>query len=221
MNSKRWVLSALLSCLPLAAGSAAACKKDRAASEPPSAEASAKGAEVPSPSPVAEAPSPSPAAEAPAPADTAGGAPAAGAPPADVVALGGGGKAKVAPSGGGKTVADTPSYTVTLAAPAKVGKGAQASVLLEVHPKAGWKLNKEFPTKLTVNEPAGVKVAKKEQTVADAVSFAEKSGKWQVQFQADSPGGKDFTGVLKFAVCTETSCDPKKEQLAWNVAVGD
>jgi hypothetical protein len=206
MNSKRWVLSALLTCLPLAAGSALACKKDQAASEPPPAEASAKGAEAPAPAPAV-------AADTPA-------VPAPGAPPADVVALGSGGVAKVAPSGG-KTVADTPSYTVTLAAPARVGKGAQASVLLEVQPKPGWKLNKEFPTKLTVTEPAGVKVAKKEQTVADAVSFAEKSGKWQVAFQADSAGGKDFTGVLKFAVCTETSCDPKKEQLAWNVAVSD
>ncbi len=137
-----------------------------------------------------------------------------------MVALGSGGKAKVV-AVGSKTIADTPTYKLMLAAPPKVSKGAEATVTLEVLPKEGWKLNKEFPTKLTIVPPAGVKVKKAEQTVADAVAFAEKSGKWSVEFQADSSGGKDFTGTIKFAVCTETSCDPKKEQLAWKVAVAD
>lgn len=212
MNSMRCALYVALASLALFA-----CKKDEAAAE--------------------RAASPAPA-EAEAPADPASGtktdAPSAtperdprlgaAAPGAandkQVVALGGGGKAKVMPVGG-KTVADTPTYTVTLAAPAKVGKGSQGTVTLEILPKEGWKLNKEFPTKLTVNEPAGVKVKKKEQTVADAVAFADKSGKWAVEFQADSPGAKDFTGQVKFAVCTETSCDPKKEQLAFNVTVAE
>jgi hypothetical protein len=218
MNSTRCVLSlVLLACL-----AAAGCKKEQAGTDSPRASDEATMAK-----PAEPAPSPGERSElsaALAAADAPGARTATpGAPPteaSDVVALGGGGKAKVMP-GGAKTVADTPSYTVTLAAPAQVGKGAQGTVMLEVQPKPGWKLNKEFPTKLTVTEPAGVKVAKKEQTVADAVSFAEKSGKWQVQFQADSAGGKDFTGVFKFAVCTETSCDPKKEQLAWNVAVNE
>jgi hypothetical protein len=137
-----------------------------------------------------------------------------------VVALGSGGKAKVA-AVGGKTIADTPTYKLLLGAPPKVSKGADASVTLEVVPKPGWKLNKEFPTKLTIVPPAGVKVKKPEQTVADAVAFAEKAAHWSVDFQADSAGGKDFTGTFKFAVCTDTSCDPKKEQLAFNVAVAD
>ena len=226
MNSTRWVLSAaLLSTLVFAA---TRCKKDDAsasAGEPRALE------EVPGMKATAEPPrnapaDPPPAAADPAQADPAGAAqPAAGRPPGDqardVVALGSGGKSKVV-AVGGKMVADTPSYQITLAVPGKVGKGAQGTVTLEVVPKKGWKLNKEFPTKLTVNEPAGVKVVKKEQTVADAVSFAEKSGaRWSVDFQADSAGDKAFTGLFKFAVCTDVSCDPKKEQLAFNVAVGE
>jgi hypothetical protein len=213
MNSTRCLLfTALLSSLLLAAG----CKKDEAAAAP-----GAKG-EAPGPSAASPTEAPAPAeapAAAPAEAPAAAPAEAAGAT-GDVVALGSGGKAKVAP-GGARTVADTPTYKVTLASPAKLSKGAQATVMVEILPKEGWKLNKEFPTKLTVTEPAGVKVAKKEQTVADAVAFADKSGKWSVEFQADSAGAKAFTGQVKFAVCTETSCDPKKEQLAWNVAVAD
>jgi hypothetical protein len=192
MNSKRWVVcAALLSCLVIGA---VGCKKEEAAradttAAEPAAESAAgmKTAEVAAP----------PAAVAPA--DPAGQAqpaePAAGDEARDVVALGAGGKAKVLPTGG-KVIADKPTYKLMLAAPGKVGKGAQASVVLEILPKEGWKLNKEFPTKLTVVEPAGVKVSKKEQTVADAVAFADKSGKWSVDFQADSSGAKAFTGQI-------------------------
>lgn len=194
MNSMRCALSVVaLSCLVLVA-----CKNDQASASSASAPASGDPAADPAAEPVI---------------DTSG-------KDREVVALGGGGKAKVVPMDG-KTVADTPTYKVILAAPSQVSKGAEGTVTLEILPKEGWKLNKEFPTKLTVNEPSGVKIKKKEQSVADAVSFADKSGKWTVQFQADSSGGKDFTGLVKFAVCTETSCDPKKEQLAWKVAVAD
>ncbi|HYU16419.1 MAG TPA: hypothetical protein VEL05_10115 [Candidatus Acidoferrum sp.] len=224
MNSTRWALcAALFSCLALGASG---CKQDQAgAADAPRPVEKLPGIETADP-PAAPATGPgtSPAAGEPAAQSTT--------PPADtpskggavegshVVALGSGGKSKVV-GVGARTIADTPTYTVTLAAPAQVGKGAQATATVEILPKEGWKLNKEFPTKLTITEPAGVKVAKKEQTVADAVAFAEKSGKWSVEFQADSTGGKDFTAVVKFAVCTETSCDPKKQELAWNVAVGD
>jgi hypothetical protein len=204
MNSTRCALIlALSAALPLAA---AGCKKESAEATPAASGAKPSGTEA-TPEPIVAAPA--------TPTQ-----PAAAAPSGDVVALGSGGKAVVVATGG-KKVADTPWYTITLAVPAQLGKGAQGTAVLEVTPKKGWKLNKEFPTKLTVAEPAGVKVSKKEQTVADAVAFAEQSARWQVQFEADSSGAKDFTGLLKFAVCTDTSCDPKKEALAWNVAVSD
>jgi hypothetical protein len=197
MNSMRCVLSvAVVSSLLIAS----ACKKDEArAGTPPLAPETPTAAE------------PDQAA-----APTQSGSDQAGS----VVALGSGGKAKVV-AVGSKTIADKPTYKLMLAAPPKVSKGADASVTLEVVPKPGWKLNKEFPTKLTIVPPAGVKMKKAEQTVADAVAFADKAATWSLDFQAESPGGKDFTGTFKFAVCTDTSCDPKKEQLAWNVAVSD
>jgi hypothetical protein len=191
MNSMRCALSVAVVCSLLLAF---ACKREEAtAGTPPLAPEAPKAGEA-------------------APAEPAEGG--------QVVAVGSGGKTKVAPVGG-KTIADTPTYKVTLAAPDKVSKGADATAMVEILPKEGWKLNKEFPTKLKVSPPAGVKVKKPEQTVADAVSFADKSGKWSIEFQAESPGGKDFTGTLKFAVCTETSCDPKKEELAFKVAVAE
>jgi hypothetical protein len=56
-------------------------------------------------------------------------------------------------------------------------------------------------------------------TSADAASFEEKVATWDVKFTAKAAGEKKFGAKFKFAVCTETTCDPKKEMLGWTVAV--
>jgi hypothetical protein len=136
----------------------------------------------------------------------------------DMVAVGSSGKAAVVAMGK-KTVADTDSYKVTLAAPDKLATGVKGTATLEIVPKKGWHLNDEFPYKLTVTPPAGAKVAKPEQVKKDTVAFSHQSMKWNIDFEASSGGDKAFAGKVKFAVCTETSCDPKKEELAFNVKV--
>jgi hypothetical protein len=135
-----------------------------------------------------------------------------------MVAVGSSGKEKVLATGA-RTVADTEAYTVKLASPDKVTTGAKGSATLEIVPKKGWHLNDEFPYKLTVTAPAGATVAKPEQGKKDTVSFSHESMKWAIDFTASTAGDKAFTGKVKFAVCTETSCDPKKEELAWSVKV--
>jgi hypothetical protein len=219
MNSMRWMfLSAtLILTVP-------ACMKESHATDnraPATDPAAAKSAEPAAPDTAA-----------PAGSETGAGDPGATADPAaadvpttagqeggkDMVAVGSSGKAKVIATGT-KTVADTEAYTLKLATPAKVATGAKGSATLEIVPKKGWHLNDEFPYKLTVTPPAGTKVAKPEQGKKDTVAFSRESMKWAIDFEASSAGDKAFTGKVKFAVCTETSCDPKKEELAFNVKV--
>ena len=227
MNSMRWMfLAAALFCAP-------ACKKDKTVESSPTpapAEAS-KAAEEPG------AAQPSGAGDNLAAATTGEAADqklAAGdgsdkpgadlaqriddAKGKDMVAVGSSGKEKVIATAG-KTVADTEAYTVKLAAPAKLSTGAKGSATLEIVPKAGWHLNDEFPYKLTMTAPSGAKVAKPEQGKKDTVAFSPDKMKWAIDFEASAAGDKAFTGKVKFAVCTETSCDPKKEELAFNVKV--
>src|SRR5687768_3153506 len=129
MNPMRWVhCAAFIPCLFLAASG---CKREEAAANAPRPLEKLPGieeAEPPETSPTANPPPAGVATptEAAPEASAAAGAPEAGGSE-QVVALGSGGKSKVMPVGG-KTVADTPTYKVTLAAPAKVGKGAQGSV---------------------------------------------------------------------------------------------
>ncbi len=128
--------------------------------------------------------------------------------------------AKAAPAAGGvKTVASTPTYVVTVDAPAGAA-GKDGAVKVIVRPKTGWKINLDFPTRLTIEPPADVSVAKKSQKKADAVEFSEKKGAtWNVSYKPNSAGNKKFSGELRFAVCTDVTCDPKRASLAFAVDV--
>ncbi|MCG8419340.1 MAG: hypothetical protein MJE77_15515 [Proteobacteria bacterium] len=119
----------------------------------------------------------------------------------------------------GNVVGGDQSYTLTLDAPESLTKGSAGVVQFNVVPKKGWKMNKEFPTKLQVTPPDGVTVAKVKQTIKDAVRFEDKGATFAVNFTADSVGKKSFSAKFKFAVCTDATCDPKKHELTWVVDV--
>ena len=209
IKSLRPALSASTSIALAAVLMLPACKKQAPASEAPAPESAAQ--------PTAATGAAGTAAADQSAGDSAG-ANQAPAAKGDVVAVGSDGQT-VAAATAGKTIADTESYTVSLASPAKVVKGAQTTMTIEVKPKTGWHLNQDYPTRLTVKPPAGVTVSKDKQGKGDAVAFAEDHGAWKVSFTAAAPGDDAFTGMLKFAVCTPTSCDPKKQDLGWTVKV--
>lgn len=120
----------------------------------------------------------------------------------------------VAISGSG-TLAETDEYTLTLAAPREVAVGEAAKVVFTVTPKEGWKLNEEFPPKLKLSPPEGIEIDKPNQGKSDAVSYTTKQASWAVNVKATAAGKKTVSGKLKFAVCTETTCNPRKPVVAF------
>jgi hypothetical protein len=72
---------------------------------------------------------------------------------------------------------------------------------------------------LDVTAPDGVTLGKVKLTTADASKFEEKSATWDVKFTAKDAGDKKFGAKFRFAVCTATTCDPKKEALGWVATV--
>jgi len=97
------------------------------------------------------------------------------------------------------------SYSLTLDAPREVANGVEGTVQVTVTPKQGWKMNKEFPTKLQVTAPAGVTLGKDTLSVGDAVRFDEKGATFAVTFKAETVGQKSFAAKFKFAVCTDAT----------------
>ena len=114
---------------------------------------------------------------------------------------------------------DNEAYTVTVLVPASARHGKQSVVTVAIAVKPGWKLNQEFPTKLVVTAPSGVTLQKQKLKRGDATVFSEKKGSFPVVFTADAAGAKSFSAKLRFAVCTDATCDPKTEDLSWAVTV--
>jgi hypothetical protein len=111
------------------------------------------------------------------------------------------------------------SYQVRLDVPATMSPGTEGVVRVFVEPKTGWKMNFDFPTRLEIVPPAGVSVVKAALSVEDAERFEAKGATFAVKFTADSPGVKQFQGKFRFAVCTDSTCDPKKSELSWSVNI--
>ncbi len=118
------------------------------------------------------------------------------------------------PAAGGKlegAMAGKP-YTLSIAK-VSAKKGQPATTQVVIKPAAGYHINKDFPTSLKLNPPAGVTLAKAELKKADA-KLSETEGSFEVTLTADKTGAQTVPGELKFAVCTETTCDPQRSPVA-------
>ena len=119
----------------------------------------------------------------------------------------------------GKQRVEGEGFVVEVKAPPGAAPGAEGMAQVVLNATGPYHLNKDYPTVLEVTAPDGVTVAQLKMTSADASRFEEKVATWDVKFTAKDTGDKKFGARFKFAVCTETTCDPKKEALAWVVPV--
>ena len=124
---------------------------------------------------------------------------------------------------------ETAEYTLSLQIPDEVTIGDPTTVNVVLESATGWKLNKEFPTRLTVAPPSGVDIVKTSMGMADAKKVEKKAagGKedsivsviFPIQFTAEATGEKDFAGLFRFAVCTDATCNPKTADLSFVIDV--
>jgi hypothetical protein len=114
--------------------------------------------------------------------------------------------------------AGNPNYKVDVKAPS-AKKGEKATAKLHVEGTGKYHLNLEYPTKLTITAPAGVKLEKDKLTKAEAAKFAKEGADFDIAFTSADAGKKSFTGELKFAYCADTDCNPVTEKVAFDVDV--
>jgi hypothetical protein len=113
---------------------------------------------------------------------------------------------------------------LSVESPKDVVAGTEVTAKILVTPSAAYKINKEFPTKLTLETPAGVTIAKAQLTAGghdqakgDAEAFDERQLAFLVKLTPAS-GSHTITGTFKFAVCDKDTCLAKKEQISIVVA---
>ncbi|MBI4508877.1 MAG: hypothetical protein HY698_04530 [Deltaproteobacteria bacterium] len=110
-------------------------------------------------------------------------------------------------------------FVVEVIHPKEVPLGTHSAAQVVLRPTSGYHVNKDFPIMLEVSPPDGVEVEKRRQLKGDAKRFGDNEAAFDLGFMPKATGEKKFTALFKFAVCTETTCDPKRETLAWNVIV--
>ena len=96
--------------------------------------------------------------------------------------------------------------------------GAEATAGVKVTPATGYHISTEFPVKLALVAPDGVKLAKVELLKGDAETFSEQSLVFAVKATADKAGAYEIKGTFKFGVCDKDSCHPKKQPITIAVA---
>jgi hypothetical protein len=124
-----------------------------------------------------------------------------------------------APAKEGKAKVEGQGFVVEVKPPAEATAGKEAAAQVVLTATGGYHLNKDFPNSLDLVAVDGVAFGKMTLKTADATKFEEKEAVWTVPFTASGAGDKKFQANFKFAVCTETTCDPQREALAWAVAV--
>lgn len=114
---------------------------------------------------------------------------------------------------------------LTIEAPADAKAGAETIAKVIVTPGAKYKVNLEFPTKLTLETTTGVTFAKGElkaggasKAKGDADRFDEQQLTFTVKLTPSQSGSYTINGSFKFAVCDKDQCLAKKEPIAIQVA---
>jgi hypothetical protein len=106
---------------------------------------------------------------------------------------------------------------------AVAGKETTARVIVTPTPK--YKINFEYSTKLTLEPPADITLAKAElkaggqaKAQGDAEKFEEKQLAFAVKLTPTKSGSHTINGTFKFAVCDKDACLAKKETIAIQLA---
>jgi hypothetical protein len=114
---------------------------------------------------------------------------------------------------------------LSIEVPADAVAGQETTARVIVTPSEKYKINFEFATKLTLDPPAEVTLAKTElkaggqaQSRGDAEKFEEKELAFLVKLTPTTSGAHTVKGSFKFAVCDKDQCLAKKEPIEIQLA---
>jgi len=103
--------------------------------------------------------------------------------------------------------------------------GAPATAGLKLTPSTGWKVATDYPIKLRLEAPAGVKLDKTELTAGgrnklqgDAAKLSEQELAFAIKATAEKAGSYEIKGIFKFGICEKESCHPKTQPVTITVA---
>lgn len=109
-------------------------------------------------------------------------------------------------------------FVITASTPEQAVAGAPVAVDLVLTPAGGYKVNDEYPIAVEIAAPADVAVAKAKLVKADAKVHHDKAA-FHITLTPRAAGAKLVGLKLKFALCTDTTCEPRKHEVALKLDV--
>jgi hypothetical protein len=97
------------------------------------------------------------------------------------------------------------------------GKPGQLEIALES--RGDWHVNQEYPIRVDIRAPEGVKVAKAELEKGDAKEFGDDKVTFLASVEPSAAGKHEVTCDVSFAMCTEENCILEKRTVAMELEV--
>jgi len=208
-----WLSGALVVAIGAACGKPAPEALD--AADPgnvgPAAQAPATAAPVIAVPGAAPGTNPAPQAPAPTPADAATQVHLPVPPPAPADAPADPASSVAAPS--------DPMFTMRLTHAGAVAVGQVATAKVTILPGKGYKVNKEFPASVQLEAHPALAFASPRLERAAALVDNDHELTFGVQMSANAAGDFVAKGLMKFAVCDDANCVPKKQAIALDLHV--
>lgn len=112
-----------------------------------------------------------------------------------------------------KAGADT-SFKVEVIAPPAGKAGTAAVARVRATPGPGYHMNHEYPASLKLTTVDGISADRPSQDLSQVAKLTDDELIFEVKLTAARAGTFQVPAEFKFAVCTDTSCDPKKQTVA-------
>jgi hypothetical protein len=110
------------------------------------------------------------------------------------------------------------TFKLALVSEPEYTAGAPGKLQLLLEAKGGYHVNQDYPIRVDLKAPAGVKLAKPSLAKPDAAEFGEHKARFDVPFSADK-GSHQLSAEVDFAVCTPETCVPDQRTLAVSLSV--
>ena len=106
-------------------------------------------------------------------------------------------------------------HVLTISAPRRARAGASVMAKIKVTPVAPYKINLEYPTRLSLAAPEGVLPRTRAITADMATRHTRAEILMEPRFTVRNVGTHRFSGELLFSVCKDQLCDLERVPLAW------
>jgi hypothetical protein len=116
-------------------------------------------------------------------------------------------------------VIEDTTFKLALSGEPSYAAGQAGVVKLSLEPRGGYHVNQDYPIRVDLKGPGGLKLQKPSLSRADAAEFGEQVARFELPFTGEQQGAHELTATVDFAVCTKETCVPDQRTVALNVQV--